>query len=347
MKRRWHSSFLKIALSVGILAGITSCEKWDTLGEDNNKVVRTPYGLYMGAEDGSIIHTTNGIDFHPVFPPDQYPAKQIHAYNDNLFIIKAQLHKSDNQGRTFNPKYEDMGDYPWSSMIMGSLSHNRLYLASRLGKGIVYSEDNGETWHTDEGFPEDLPSNYKISSYAELANGEVYAYSNRNNILLRKHNVDEDWEPVTAEGFFPVTGTEYYLVSNPTTIFLVDYKGRGGVWYSEDGGAFWTRINQGDLPTQINYHAAVSPNNGSSMVVATDLGAYVNIDGRFKEAFGGLEIGTECKTMTLKENIFKNDRVKGYVYMGTNTGIYRSEDYGRTWDLVSHGPIKKPYVSSF
>lgn len=348
MKRRWNSSFLKLSLGLGLLAGLYSCDKSDALGEDNNKVVRTPYGLYLGAEDGSIVHTTDGDAFHIVFPPDGYPASKIVAFGDDIVMVKANVHHSDNAGRTFNPKYTQHEEHPWESMVLGSHSHGRIYLATKEGRGIAYSEDYGKNWQVeDELLPENLPPSYRISSFAELGNGTVFGYSNKSNLLLKKQEVDSEWEPVTSEGFFPVTGTRYYLVSNKTHLFLVDYNGKGGVWYSEDEGNFWTRIEQGDLPRHINYNAGVSGNYGSSFVVGTDKGAYYNDNGRFVEAFGGLDIDTEVKTLSFKRNIFKNDATKNYVYMGSSTGIYRSEDGGRTWDLVSHGVYKKPYKSSF
>lgn len=348
MKRRWHSSFLKLSLAIGLLAGIYSCEKSDSLGEDNNKVVRTPYGLYLGAEDGSIVHTTDGIAFHIVFPPDGYAATQLLAFQDDLFMIKSNVHKSNNQGRSFNPKYSSQETYPWQSMIHGSYKHGRIYLASKEGRGIVYSTDNGESWEIEEELlPDNLPPNYRVSSFAELGSGAVFAYSNLGNLLLKKTGADHEWEPVTSEGFFPVNGTQFYLVSNATHLFLVDYNGRGGVWYSEDEGNFWIRIDQGDLPRGINYNAGVSVAYGSGFVVGTDAGAFYNDNGRFVEANGGLDIDTEVKTLSFKRNIFKNDTTKDYIYMGSNTGVYRSEDRGRTWDLVTHDVYKKAYSSSF
>lgn len=349
MKRRLHSSFLKLSLSIGLLAGLYSCEKYSSLGEDNNKVVRTPYGLYMGAEDGSIIHSNNGIDFNIKFPTDGYPISHIMASGENLFIIKAKLHKSNNEGKSFNATFEDYELYPWESMMLSSIHQDRIYIAGKFGRGIIYSDDAGETWQEEEEdyLPENLPPSYKISSYAELGNGTIFAYSNKSNLLLKKVNNDEAWEPVTSEGFFPVTGTNYYLTSNATHIFLVDYNGRGGAWYSEDEGNFWTRIEQGELPTRIKYNAAVSGGYGSTLVIGTDKGSYFNDNGRFVEAFGGLEKETEVYTLTHKRNTFKNDNVKDYIYMGTNTGIYRSEDLGRTWDLLTKGALQKSYKSSF
>src|SRR5690606_33679711 len=111
--------------------------------------------------------------------------------------------------------------------------------------------------------------------------------------------------------------------------------GVGGVWYSEDEGANFNRIGQGSLPMDIKYYAAYSNEGGQSLIIGSEAGIYRNAGGSFESATGGLEIGTEVYSLTHKENIYKNDVVKPYMYAGTSSGIYISEDRGRTWDKIS------------
>src|SRR5690606_35014250 len=132
-----------------------------------------------------------------------------------------------------------------------------------------------------------------------------------------------------------------------TTLFLVDRNGVGGVWYSEDEGATFTRIDQGRLPTDVIYYAARSNEGGQSILVGTEAGIFRNSDGSFVSATGGLETGTEVYALTHKENIYKNDVVKPYEFPATSTGIYISEYRGRTWDKVTHGVWDAIYVAIY
>lgn len=329
-----------LLISMGLWTG---CKKDNGLGVDNDRVIRTPYSLYATNIEGTLVNSTDGTTFNSIFPPDGYAPHLLLTAGPNLLMLKENLHLSENDGRNFNPVYRAVRKFPWQSMAHYAEPHGRIYITSTEGAGVAFSADQGLTWEVDSL----LSGSAEISSFASLGNGVVFGYSNALNRLMRKANPDAVWEGVEMQGLLPVDESEFFLTANASTLFLVDRNGMGGVWYSEDEGANFTRISQGSLPEGVTYYAALSNAGGQSMVIGTAAGIFRNLDGSFVTANGGLETGTEVYALSHKENIYKNDAIKPYEFAATSTGIYISEDRGRTWDKVTHGVWDAVYVAIY
>ncbi|MFT4061150.1 MAG: hypothetical protein QM642_02200 [Edaphocola sp.] len=337
-----------IFASFATLFAIQGCKKESSVGIDNDQVVKTPYGLYAANDEGWLINSTDGETFNSIFPPDGYAPRLIVTSGDNLLMLKANLHMSTNNGRNFNPVFTNVRFFDWQTMAYNSLQHQRLYITSNTYRGISISDDNGATWAADTAWESNIPPIFTISSFSGLYDGKLFAYSNENNVMFRRDSKTSNWAPVTSEGLFPVDGTAFFLCSNKTTLFLTDKNAIGGVWYSEDAGLHWYRVAQGELPYKHSWNCAVSPGGGQTILVGTDtFGVYRNEYGKMVASSTGLEENTTVYSMAVKSNTYKNDAVKDYVYIGTNKGIYRSEDYGTTWDKVTNGTFDGSYKATY
>lgn len=348
MTKRIIPSVLLGALSLCI--GFTSCKKESTLGIDNDQVIKIPYSLYMADSAGAVLNTNDGIHFSNLFPPDGYRPTLLLVSGDNLMMLKQNLHLSVNGSRDFNPVYFHVNKFPWQTMAYDYPEQGRIYITSTEGKGISYSSDNGLTWQVDNSWVADnlLPPNFEISSFSGLSDGDLFAYSNIGNVLFKKQGQTGNWTPVTTQGSFPINPSEYYLTSNNNTLFLIDHKGIGGVWYSQDEGVHWTKFNQGELPTGTQYLCALSPNGGTSLLIGTDsMGVYQTQNGGFIRTSGGLLKHIASYSFAEKENYYKNNAVKTYIYLGTSNGLYRSEDYGTTWYILTSGVLNQKYVAIY
>ena len=330
------------------LVALQGCKKESALGIDNDKVVKTPYSFYAANSEGWLINTNDGEHFSSIFPPDGYAPTSILTAGENLLFLKQNLHMSQNDGKNFNPVYTNVRKFPWQNAAYYALGQDRVYITSNSGKGIAMSTDKGKSFQDDINWEADIPPVFTISSFAGLSNNAVFAYSNINNVLFRKGSGDGNWEPVTAEGLFPVDGPAYYLSSNNSTLFLTDYEGLGGVWYTEDEGVHWFRFGQGSLPFNHRWLCAASPAGGQSFLVGTDSsGVYRVENGKFVPANVGLEKNMSVYGMAVKKNIYKNDATRTYVFIGTNKGIYRSEDLGITWDKMTSGSFDGKYTAAY
>jgi hypothetical protein len=338
-------------LSACALLCTTSCKKDNGLGVDNDQVIQTPYSFYAANSEGWLIHTNDGVKFDAVFPPDGYPTSQITTSNNNLLVIKENLHMSANNGQNFNPVWMSVNKFPWQPMLYSSVSQNNIFVASSTGKGIAISQDNGKTFVDDTNWEPNAPPVSAISSFAELANGTVFAFTNVTTLIFRKDNRDASWRAVTANssiGLLPIDGTSYYINASDNTLFLTDYNGMGGVWQSVDEGTSWTRIGQGTLPIGKKWRCSSSPSGGTSFLVGTDsAGVYRVENGSFVSANIGLENNIRIYGMSTKRNIYKNGNKRSFVFIATSKGIYRSEDQGRTWKKVSTGEFDGDYRAAF
>lgn len=346
MQKRFLPSVL-LASFISLVA-LQGCKKENGLGVDNDKVVKTPYSLYVANSEGWLINSTDGERYSSIFPPDGYAPNLIITSGKNLLFLKENLHLSENNGKNFNPVFSNVKKFPWQTMAYDFLNHKRIYITSNTAKGISYSDDNGKTWVEDTNWEVNLPPSFEISSFSGLGNGALYSYSNVNNVLFRKDNAGALWRPVTMEGLFPVDGTAFFLTSNNNTLYLTDHNGIGGVWYSEDEGLHWTRIGQNQLPMNHHWNCAASPNGGKTFLVGTDsMGVFRADNGNFVSATVGLEKNTTVYSMAVKRNTYKNDVTRNYVFIATNIGIFRSEDNGLTWDKMSFGPYDGKYVAAY
>lgn len=346
MKKGILPSILTSVLLIGIV--LSGCKKENSLGIDNDRVIKTPYSLFAADSSGAIITTTDGTHYASVFPPDGYSANLLLLSGKNLMMVKDNLHLSTNSGRDFNPVYKQVNKFPWQSMAYDFPEQGRVYISSTAERGIAYSEDNGLTWATDTFWKKDsLPVSFEISSFAGLGDGQAFAYSNEGNVLFVRRNLEEGWVPVIIQGNFPTINSEYYLTSNDSTLFLVDHNGTGGAWYSGDKGVHWTKYNRGELPINTKYFCAISPSaDGNSLLIGTDsLGIFLAQDGTFRAASGGLLKGTTVWSFAKKSNYYKNNAVKQYIYAGTRNGLYRSENDGVTWYQITAGVWNRKYVA--
>lgn len=330
------------------LSTLQGCKKDNSIGIDNDKVVRTPYSLYVANDQGWLINTSDGITFSSIFPPDGYSPIAILTSGTNLLLVKQNLHLSANNGKNFNPVFTNVKHFPWQTMVYDFPGQGSVYICSKTDQGVSKSLDNGKTWIEDKAWAPDSPPQYEISSFSALANNAIFAYSNLNNVMFRRDAPPDNWVPVTMEGIFPVDGSEYFLTSSNNTLFLTDYMGKGGVWHSVDEGRHWVELSRGELPRNHHWNCAVSPDGGTSLLVGTDsAGAYRWEGNKFVSSTVGMEKNTSVYRMTVKKNIFKNDAVKTYVYIATSTGIYRSENSGHSWDKVSFGSFDGSYKAAY
>jgi len=331
------------------LMALPGCKKESSLGIDNDKVVKTPYSLYVATDQGWLLNSNDGSTYSSIFPPDGYAPTLILTSGDNLLFLKDNLHLSSNNGKNFNPVYTNVKKFPWQTMAYDATHQSRVYISCNSGVGIAVSTDHGEHWADETQWEPNNPPVYEISSFAELSNGAAFAYSNVNNLLFRKDNAAANWKPVTANGLVLVSGTKFFLTNNSGTLFLTDYNGVGGVWISTDQGTTWTRLGQGNLPTGHNWNCSVSPNEGSTLLVGTDSnGVYrLNDNNVFVSSNVGLEQNTIVYSMAVKENVYKNNAVRKFVFAATSKGVYRSEDNGQTWDKMTTGQFNQIYKAAY
>jgi photosystem II stability/assembly factor-like uncharacterized protein len=213
-------------------------------------------------------------------------------------------------------------------------------LFATAGPVVARSTDSGETWMYLGG----LPVGFEIASLAVSPNfaqdGTLVVGGNyRDNQILRSADGGESWASV-----FDGAATEIEYASDLSALAFSPDFAKDGTLYAwlQEGGPL--RSTDGGLSWEL---AAVSDYYGQTLAPSP------TGDRLYLGALGGNILVTEDggeKWLDLSQNI-PDDRTwstaltfgeGGTLFLGTDKGVYRSLDEGRTWARASAGLPQRP-----
>ncbi|MDI9319297.1 MAG: hypothetical protein QM530_02375 [Phycisphaerales bacterium] len=328
------------------LATTQSCKKED--GIDNNNIIQRPYVVYAADEAGRVIKTNEGINYKTIFPGDGTPLRAIVTSKTNILIFKDKnMFFSDDQGLSFNPylNHSTPLTIKWPYFILSVESTDRIYTASTLAGSscgnMAYSHwDNGRSFDADTNWKNDTA--FSIESLTQLDNGVIYGYSltgSKNGISKLFYKLGKD-EPFMPRKTDLTTPYNFYLSHYNNTLVATDYDGAKGVWYSSDSGKTFKQYT--GVPSVTLY---ATYGKYDQLFVGTDKMGIYRLEGTaFVSSNSGIEFGTTVYSIVGKDNYYKNNVTKKFFYIGTSTGIYRSEDLGKSWIKVSKDNLKYTLV---
>jgi hypothetical protein len=318
---------------------IQSCKKEN--GIDNNNVITRPYSLFASDTIGTIVKTNDGKSFTTAFPGDGRHARAIVVSGPNVVMIKNdQAYYSENNGNIFLDvkltNYQAPIDVPWNSFIKYVQSHNRIIVTNVLsGVGQTsYSNSNGQSYMPDTNYvPHDKPN--ALRTFAQLDNGNLFGFSptgsiNNFSALYMREGVDEPWKPVETDLPMPF---EWQLTNYGNSLIAYDYNSGEGAYYSTDNGKKFNKISGLPLSTKLT----CAWGGFEIVVIGTPKGAYLYKNGKFEASNSGLDVNTAVYGVVGKQNIYKNNETRNFLFLATSTGLYKSEDLGRTWVKVRPG----------
>lgn len=329
---------LSIAAAFGALM-IQGCRKEN--GIDNNSVIRTPYALYFADREGALFNTNNGIAYKIIFNPDGYVQRSIITSSTNLLFVKKNLHLSTDNGNNFNPiDYTVNPASLMQSLAIDVPSHGRIYVSSTQGNGIIYSENNGRTWQVDNNWDPNITTPPMPNTFAQLKNGTLFCYSNSEKKLYKRTSKNDPWVEAPATGAALPLQT-FFLSRLNDALLATDVLGIEGVYFSNDAGQSWAKYN--GLPSSVPINATYAPFDQALLVGTKGYGMYRLQSGVFVPANSGIDLNTTVYSIVAKSDTYKNEVVKNYVYAGTSTGLYRSEDGGQTWIKMYNADIRRVF----
>lgn len=238
--------------------------------------------------------------------------------------------------------------------------------------GVEISNNHGVpgSWYSDGSYDTNgrvgfLPVN--MISYTRLANGVLAGLAlNRNpapvtGILDTVHcrnfyktcgGDNCGWCEVTGSGIgakgdtsgipLPPTVTDTFpgfftLGHYNNRLIAIDQTCHNGAWYSDDTGRRWFKYP--GLPANTPLLCISSPFEQVCLIGTYGQGLYIlNVNTQsFQQNNSGLGKNLIVRSITAKENIYKNTTKKRYIYLATNQGIYQSSDDGINWIMTIPG----------
>lgn len=329
------------------LATTQSCKKED--GIDNNNVIQRPYVVYAADEAGRVIKTNDGINYKTIFPGDGSPLRALVTSKANILIFKNQnMFFSDDQGLSFNPSLNHITPLTikWPYFVLSVESTDRIYTANTAAGpssgNISYSRwDNGKSFDADTNWKNDTA--FSIESLTQLDNGVIYGYSLTGSKfgvskLFYKSGKDEPFMPRVTDLPSP---HNFYLSHYNNTLVATDYDVTKGVWYSTDEGKTFKQYT--GVPATTALYATYGKYD--QLLLGTDKMGVYRLEGTaFVSSNSGIEPGTSVYSIVGKDNFYKNNVTKKFFYIATSTGLYRSEDLGKSWIKVSKDNLKYTLV---
>jgi photosystem II stability/assembly factor-like uncharacterized protein len=255
--------------------------------------------------------------------------------------------RSDDGGKTFSQKVTIDDKTKISSvdvlnMVVNPQNGNEVYIGTK-SSGIFKTTDAGEKWQSLKAGQTNLtkvygvaidPSNPRIVYAAALADGR--------GKIIKSEDAGSSWRDVYTE---PASGSFVLALAlnplDPRKIFASTTKGQ--IIFSDNGGDTWKNLYE--ARNQV-FKIAIDCFNPNIAYFAVFQGTPLRTrDGG--KTFEDLSEKHILNRETGLENVSAvtaDPSKEGWVYVGSETGLFRSKDEGENWELVKI--LNKPRENS-
>jgi photosystem II stability/assembly factor-like uncharacterized protein len=322
---------------------------WTIFANDSN--------IYVGTlGEGVYLSTNSGLDWTEINTGLTNSYVRAFAKKDsNIFVgTDGGIFRTTNNGTE------------WSEAGIG-LTNTNIYALSAIGSnlyagtldsmggGIIFSSDNGATWHTSSIEPYTYVYSFACG-FSGMGDTIFFAGTNGKGVF-RSTDSGASWSKINtglAAIYVPV------LMIDDSRLFAGTEM---GVFITDDDGAHWSESNAGLSATEVhafdtsgsNIYAAtwssgvfVSTNEGMSWTRLNATHNMYNISSLVtndSNIFVGT-LGEGLFVSTDNGNTWSNKGLKfvytlafdsSYLFAGTSGGIFRSTDNGLNWTAVNNG----------
>lgn len=246
------------------------------------------------------------------------------------------------------PKGLDFCESDPNILVRSHVGHN-----APPGK-IIISDNSGETWKVAATYEGIMSGNVAVGA-AKQENGYPIILSTTTTVgkakMYRSFDLGETWEEISVPFDISQSANDYrYLLSDRVNGNVFYFWAHDGFMYrTQDGGTTWNKISAApcvdekmffEAPFGLEGHVWVCQGK-SGLSYSTDYGVRWNKVKGFTRAvsvtFGKEKPGSEYPTVFV---------------MGTyngEQGIFRSDDYGKTWHAIASsfaygGSTESPYI---
>ncbi|QQS15725.1 MAG: hypothetical protein IPK84_05195 [Candidatus Moraniibacteriota bacterium] len=242
--------------------------------------------------------------------------------------------RSSDGGKTYMPKVtidakKTIASADILSLAFEASNPSRLILGTR-ENGIFVSDNGGDVWRQLV-----FPPTKTYGLVADWSNPAVlYAtgvWQNRGKIY-RSEDRGAKWDEIYTE---PNTGTVVTLLAqdpkHPETLYAGT--SAGIIFRTTDSGKTWGSLQGIDAPAlALSFDVA----GDTFYVLSSGKGLFRSRDGGATfDAIPGKSKSSVTKTLPEATSIATDPSRSGMLYVGTKSGLFRSKDFGDTWEEVS------------
>lgn len=272
--------------------------------------------IYVGSQHGVYLSRNHGVSWTPIGPDI---ADYVPGYNSGYSVVHALIVS---------------GTMLYANVlgVQGS-GHNEQIV----GSNIYYTSDNGTTWHTGTGFPDNVQGTALVLADNDLYASWIRSYwvggARREEVGgVRSADGGQTWMPITMPG----CARRFWGPSADNDLFVsIKY---GGLMRSTDKSQSWAGSSQGLEAGSVYITALAAYSDtvyaGSFWGVlfkSTDRGMHWNV------LAPGLGM---CDVQVKQIAIYPTDARR--VFVGTApAGLFRSTDGGDTWVKLLDGNVEQ------
>jgi photosystem II stability/assembly factor-like uncharacterized protein len=323
--------------------------------------------IYATSFPGGVFKTTDGgltwIESNFALPSFEvadpftqgYYSLEINPNNPNVLylgIFGKGVYKSNDGAATWIPMYGSMGQNKEimkkgiTQIKVDPTDSNKVYLATN--EGVYFSDDGAESW---EEINNELGMTDVVSLAINLDGNQLFA-GTRGASVWKTSTTNINWEKTSG----PITRPRLCWIKFDPTNSDIIYAGLNptGIYKSVDGGITWVEKNVG-LMEPVVYPIDINPSNPNEIYVGTGYNRDQNLDvikgiGIFKSIDGGetwFDTSSNLPKPIIVNTINIDPLDHSTVIIGTEKGLFVSQNSGNTWSLVQPTNFNSIYALDF
>ncbi|MFH1119420.1 MAG: T9SS type A sorting domain-containing protein [Bacteroidota bacterium] len=301
---------------------IKSTDNGDTWTEMNNNlgykylrvVGKNSLGDFFTAGDYAIYKSIDGCAhwYSTGLPLCNVKGMAINPYDD-IFTAEWGVNRSTDLGQTWETIYNGLTNLDSRTFVIkddGTIFCGAGF--SNSDQGVIFrSSDNGNNWvRADTG----IAWSTHLNAMAVDITGNIYAGAYDG--VYKSTNNGSSWINIGGAG-----GAKGLAFNSTGDLFLASYG--GGLWKLPEGTTTWIDLTS---------------NYGSDYIYTMFMGSNDYIYTDQKRSTDNGQTWTNYSVEEFVYSVAENSA--GHLFFGTNSygqGIYRSKDYGNTWELINSG----------
>lgn len=284
-----------------------------------------PYYSNMISSDGKLLLTLND-HFYLVSNDNGNTWSQIpsivNAWVTDLLTINHQIFAATNS----NGIYKLENDTVWTSL--SCQSNNPIVSITQLGLNL-FALYNGGIYRSSDYFNTCIKVNNDPIFWNPIihnADNRLYAVNRTtSNELYYLENNGQHWNHLTI----PIIYGDVSCLSNKDSLILMGTSWDG--YFGTGFGSSWNTIPFPGGPNYIFQFLAID----TAVFVATQSGIYRS-NNIYSNIFDDINTGDLYGVYPniFHRQIYSIDTLNGSIFVGTNIGIYKSDDFGNNWTVV-------------